>query len=104
MKQSPQLTQALAQIKPYAAPVMKHFYLLFILILVMGAGVCLYFIANTFGATDEAYRTEKEKEFMKDVRIVRNDETVDRVLQLQTANTGPVVPDYDPDRDNPFVE
>lgn len=92
------------QFKKYGMPVMRHFYFAFVMLLILSVGACIYMVADTFSASDEDYRLQKEQEFANDVRLKRDDMTVDKVLQLETANTGPIQPNYVPSRDNPFKE
>lgn len=104
MKNSLNLKQFSKTAKRFGGPVMRHFYFVFIMLLVSGVGVSVYYVANTFNMNTEDYRLEKELEFADDVRLRRDDNVVDKVLQLQTAKSGPIQPDYVPSRDNPFKE
>lgn len=104
MKKTLDFKQLPKHVKKLSAPLMRHFYFVFIMLLIAGVGVSVYFVTNTFNMDAEDYRLEKELEFADDVRLRRDDNVVDKVLQLQTANSGPIQPDYVPSRDNPFKE
>lgn len=99
-----QLQQLAVPLKKNTAVVMRHFYFIFVMILIAAVGICIYYITQAFSISDEAYRTEKTLELTRSFKLKQDKETVDRVLQLETANAGPIQPNYDPSRDNPFYE
>ncbi len=96
--------QALAPVMKYVVLIAKHFYFIFVMLLITGLAVGIYAITQAFNMSDEEYRQEKSQEFTRSFRLRQDKETVDRVLQLGTANAGPIKPKYDPSRDNPFIE
>ena len=76
-------------------------YLLFLLISI---GIIVLFIALAFNTDDQVYREQREMEFSSDVNLNKDKKVVDHILRLQTAQAGPIKPNYDPNRDNPFLE
>lgn len=96
--------RGLGGVKKRIAPLVRHMYFVFVIALLAGIGLCVYLLAESFNFDDNEYRAAKEAEFLRDVRIRRDDATVDKVLRLETAGSGPVQPDYVPSRDNPFKE
>jgi len=99
-----QLHQVGGFLKDHSAGLRRHFYFIFVMALVLGIGVCVYFVTLAFSISNVDYRAEKTRELSSSFRITQDKETVDKVLTLQTANAGPIQPDYDPSRDNPFYE
>lgn len=95
----------LAQLwKRLAHPLARHFYFFYLMVLLVGVGVCVIFIAISFGETDTEYEIQKQQAILRDVQLNKDKATVDHILQLQTAGTGPIKPNYVPSRDNPFAE
>ncbi|HEX6461876.1 MAG TPA: hypothetical protein VFZ58_01230 [Candidatus Saccharimonadales bacterium] len=97
----PQITASLGRL---LRPIGRHFMFIYILILLLGVGTIILFIALAFSTDDQAYREQKEMEFSSDVQLNKDKKVVDHILRLQTADAGPIKPNYDPSRDNPFRE
>lgn len=105
-KQSKSLNtrQLLITFKDYTAPLTRHAYFIFIMVIILGLAVCLFFITRSFEVDKEAYRSKKELEVKQAYAIDESEDVADEVLRSQTAGAGPIKPNYDPDRDNPFLE
>lgn len=103
-KKSLSSKQTLANLKAYGVPLKRHGYFLFLLAVLLGLIACFYLIMQAFSISRETYRQEQEIKIIQDYRLDRAKEVEDRVLQSQRAGAGPVQPNYDPNRDNPFVE
>lgn len=99
-----QLRRAASAFARHSSGVMNHFYFIFVMVMFLAIGGCVYFITLAFSISDDGYRLQKTQELSKSFRIVQDKDVVDRVLTLQTANAGPILPNYDPERDNPFFE
>lgn len=98
------LKQILVIVNKKAAVAARHSYFVFVMLLIAGLGTGVYFITEAFSINDEEYRAKKMQEIISSFRLRKDKETADRVLQRQTADTGPIQPNYDPSRDNPFSE
>lgn len=96
--------QLLRTATAYVKPIAIHFYFAYIMILIAAVGVSVYFVSSALSMSDEEYLTEKRIEFTRDARLGRDQAVADKVLRLETANAGPIQPNYVPSRDNPFVE
>lgn len=104
MQLPPGLGAAFAPIQKYVKLAGRHFYFIFIMVVVGSLMISVYVVREAFNTSDEEYRQQKTAEFTRNFRLREDKETVDRVLQLGTADAGLIVPNYDPDRDNPFIE
>ncbi len=85
-------------------PIGRHFLFIYVLFILLSLGVVILFTALSFNSDDQAYREQKETEFSSDVNLNKDKKVVDHILRLQTAEAGPIRPNYDPTRDNPFRE
>lgn len=96
--------QMLASVKSYGAPLKRHGYFIFVIFLLAGLAACLLLITQVFSIDKEDYRADQEEKVIQTYQLDRAKEVEDKVLQSQRAGAGPIEPNYDPNRDNPFVE
>lgn len=96
--------QLLLNVKHYTAPLARHAYFIFIMLIILGLAACLFFIMQAFQIDKKAYEDEKLREVQRTYSLDESEEVADEVLQSETADAGPIQPNYDPGRDNPFFE
>lgn len=103
----PQLMTALKPLEAQALavwrPLQKRLFFIFILLMLATLSFVVYTTASVFAADDEAYRQQKEAEIVN-IGLNQDKAVVDKVLQLETVEGGPIRPEYVPGRDNPFKE
>ncbi len=107
MKTSPEVEKFIKQATATGLivwnPIKKRLFFVFSVAMVLSLSFVIYMTSSLFAYDDIDYR-ETEKASVVQVRLNQDKTVVDKVLQLQTANSGPVIPDYAPGRDNPFSE
>lgn len=92
-----------ARAAKYLAPLKKRLFFSFVVLMLGAFSFSVYSATTLFTYDDADYRTQQESA-IRSVGINQDKTVVDKVLQLQTANSGPIKPDYVPNRDNPFSE
>lgn len=85
-------------------PVVRHGQFIFIVVIVLGLAACTYLASQVFVIDKDAYRLEKTIGVKRSYELKENETVADEVLSSQTAGAGPIRPNYQPERDNPFVE
>ena len=104
MKNNINFAKVNASLKRAGRVIGKRLAFLYLIFLLLGIGLIIGLIFLVFNEDDAAYREEKQSSLLQDVQLKQDKQTVDHVLQLETAGTGKIKPNYDPNRDNPFSE
>jgi hypothetical protein len=93
-----------ASLRQNSRLLLKHAYFAFLLLILVGLGVYLILINQVLSLSNEEYSREQKIKVLRTYKLNRSKSVEDKVLQSRRAGAGPIKPNYQPNRDNPFIE
>lgn len=99
----PSLDQLKKSALQFTAPVVKRRFFIFVMVILLGISATMYFFYNLFDLQHDGYEQQKQSE-LTNIRLKKDATVESRLRTLETANSGPVNPDYEDGRSNPFSE